>query len=681
MSETEELREFAVNLQQDVIARADAAEEGALRTTAFTELMIQHLIDASEIDDGTVCDFEGRGMRCSGWYLSEDSDRLDLFLSVPRLDGLASTVPKAEIETAFKRLSAFLAKALDGLYKGMEEALDRYDMCRSIYDARTELSHVRLFVITDGVATVDRIDNENIEGVEVSSQLWDLRRLFRAVSSGANREPIRIEFARLGGEPPRCIVASPPDSGYRCLLTMLPGSALVEMYRLYGPRLLERNVRSFLQLRGKVNQGIRKTIIEEPQMFLAFNNGLSVTASGLTLEDHGDGTATLLSAEDFQIVNGGQTTGSIFRAWRKDKINADLLQVPIKITEILSDGDVDEIAPRISQSANNQNKVNMADFSSNHPFHRRMEELSRSIWAPPAAGMQRQSRWFYERARGQYHDALAQNRTEGERRAWERIHPRNQLVTKTDLAKYEHTWSQLPHIVSRGGQKCYLDFMDVLEKRGTFEPEETWFKRSIARAILFRQAEKIVSRQKFGGYRANIVTYSLAWLSHHTAKRVDLDAIWGFQKLSDPLAAFIETLSHHAHGHITNPPGGQNVTEWAKKEACWDRFREHSLAIPADIEAELISREKAQHSPSAHVFEEQTSADEAAQVERVAKVPAQTWFDLAAWAKDTQTLQPWQRSLSFSLGKLASSGRRPSRKQAMHGEKIVEEARSLGFRG
>jgi hypothetical protein len=63
------------------------------------------------------------------------------------------------------------------------------------------------------------------------------------------------------------------------------------------------------------------------------------------------------------------------------------------------------------------------------------------------------------------------------------------------------------------------------------------------------------------------------------------------------------------------------------------------------------------------------------------EVPAQTWFDLAAWAKDTQTLQPWQRSLSFSLGRLAGAGKKPTRKQAMHGDKILQEARSLGFRG
>lgn len=680
MTEAEELGQFARDLQQDVFARADAAEDGALRVSAFTELMIEYLVDASEIDDGTACDFEGRGMRCSGWYLSEDGDRLDLFLSLPRLDGEAGTVPKADVDAAFRRLSAFLSRSLDGQHRSMEAALDRYDMCRSIHDARNDLSHVRLFVLTDGVATIDRIENEMIGRIEVSSHLWDLRRLMRARSSGVDREPIEVDFGRMG-KPVRCIVATPPDAGYRCLMTMLPGDVLVEMYRQHGPRLLERNVRSFLQLKGKVNQGIRKTIIDEPEMFLAFNNGLSVTASGVKLVEHGDGTADLLSASDFQIVNGGQTTGSIFRAWRKDSADPARLQVPVKITEILSDGDIDDIAPRISQSANNQNKVNMADFSSNHAFHRRMEELSRSIWAPPAGGLQRQTRWFYERARGQYHDALAQNRTDAERRKWELIHPRNQLITKTDLAKYEHSWSQLPHIVSRGGQKCYLDFMDVLEQRGNFEPDERWFERAVARAILFRQSEKIVSRQKFGGYRANIVTYTIAWLSHHTERRINLDGIWATQELTPALAGFVETLSHHAHDHITSPPGGQNVTEWAKKLACWEGFRDLKIEIPAAVKGELVTRDGARTAEGAHALEEQVSAAEGEQLARVSAVPSQTWFDLAAWAKDTQSLQPWQRSLSFSLGRAAGNGKPPTRKQAVHGEKILTEARSLGFKG
>lgn len=678
--ETDELRVFAENLQQDVFSRADAVEDGAMRAESFANIMFEYLRDAEEIEDGIPCFIEGRGHRCSGYFISEDNERLDLFQVLPRLEGTVVPVPKSEIDQAFKRLRTFLEKALDGLHRSLESALDGYDMARSIWDAREELSSVRLFVLTDGTARIDRIDNEMIGEIEVSSHLWDLQRLHRSSSSGSLREPIEIDFTRINGSPIRCLAATPAGGGYRCLMAMLPGSVIVQMYREHGPRLLERNVRSFLQLRGKVNQSIRKTILEEPEMFLAFNNGLSITASGLKAEDCGDGTVALHSARDLQIVNGGQTTGSIFRASRKDKVDPVELLVPVKITEILSDGDVETIAPRISQSANNQNKVNIADFSSNHPFHIAFEELSRSTWAPPADGLQKQTKWFFERARGQYHDALAQNPTPAQRKAWEAIHPRKQMITKTDLAKFEHSWSQLPHIVSRYAQKCYLDFMDRLDARGGFIPDGQYFREAIARAIMFRQTERIVSRQKFGGHRAEIVTYTLAWLSHHTAMRVDLDAIWAQQAMPDALASFVETIVAHAHEHVTNPPGGQNVTEWCKKEKCWEIFRERQIAVPAAVEAGLLSREKGNIRKKPEALGGALSEKDKETIDAVATVPSETWFGLSAWAKDTNNLQPWQRSLSFSLGKLARASKQPSRKQAEHGEKILAEARRLGFR-
>jgi hypothetical protein len=414
-------------------------------------------------------------------------------------------------------------------------------------------------------------------------------------------------------------------------------------------------------------------------MFLAFNNGLSVTATGLKLKKHGSGIADLQYARDFQIVNGGQTTGSIYRAFLKDKADVSRLWVPVKITEFFDVADVEDIAPQISLSANSQNKVNIADFSANHPFHRKIEELSRTIWAPALQGMQKQTKWFYERARGQYHDALAMQGTLPRRKAFEAAHPRRQVITKTDLAKFEQTWSQLPQLVSRGAQKCYLTFLDDLQQRGAFEPDETYFKHMVARCILFKETERIVSKQKFGGYRANIVAYTLAWLSHRTAKRIDLGAIWASQELSQAIRNFIEPLCHYTQKHITKPPGGQNVTEWCKKDACWEKFKELQVNLPPELQRELLSREKASNS-SSHLAEDNVTAKDRELIELIGQVTAQTWFNLAAWAKDTQSLQPWQRGLAYSLGRLASRNKDVSLKQAVQGEKILEEARRLGFR-
>jgi hypothetical protein len=223
--------------------------------------------------------------------------------------------------------------------------------------------------------------------------------------------------------------------------------------------------------------------------------------------------------------------------------------------------------------------------------------------------------------------------------------------------------------------------MDAVGKRGAFAPDEIYFQRVVARAILFRETERIVSRQKFGGYRANIVTYTLAWLSHHTARRVDLAAIWAAQTVTPVLAAAIENICVAVHRHITAPPDGQDVKEWCKKEACWTQFRDTAITLPGALEKELITRERADLERTGPALEEIRTEEELQVEQAVIAIPADTWFQIAAWAKDTQSLLPWQRGLAFSLGRLAKSEKAPSRKQASQGVRILDEARGLGFRG
>jgi hypothetical protein len=252
-------------------------------------------------------------------------------------------------------------------------------------------------------------------------------------------------------------------------------------------------------------------------------------------------------------------------------------------------------------------------------------------------------------------------------------------MAKTDVAKYENTWDQLPHIVSRGAQKSFVEFMQRLEQRGRFEPDGDYFRSLVAKAILFKDAERLVSDQAFGGYRANIVTYTLALISHHTAQRIDLDRVWDRQAINEPLVRAIVELSHEVHAVLTDPPGAANVTEYAKREACWQRMRELTVTLPDELVAELL--------PVARPVRSVTSAgiaglqpEEQRAVDTVSAAGAEAWFALSRWAKQTENLQPWERSLAFSLGKVVRQGRTPSRKQAVQGERILEEARRLGFR-
>ncbi len=432
-------------------------------------------------------------------------------------------------------------------------------------------------------------------------------------------------------------------------------------------------MRSFLQVRGKINKGIQQTIAEEPNRFLAYNNGISATAREVDVEQGAQGQLRLRTATDFQIVNGGQTTASLFHAWKKEQRDISHLVVQVKLTVAKDQDRLGEFVPLISLYANSQNKVNSADFSANGPFHQQLQALSRTMWAPPVGGMERGTRWYYERARGSYLDDKSRTGTPTQVRQWEREHSLVQKFTKTDLAKFENTWDELPHYVSRGAEKNFAEWTQRREESGWPIVDEQYFHELVAKAILFRRTEQIVSAQGVPGYRANIVTYSLAWLNAASQRRLPLERIWSAQGLPARIAKAIDTVGNVARQHIMQPPGGMNITEWCKREQCWVRFGKVEISLPSGWDEELVEKAYERRIDPA------VAAEGQAAIGRIREIPAQVWFNMSKWAKERGHLSPWQRSLAFSLGKLASQGRAPSAKQAIQGVKILEAAQLLGF--
>ncbi len=673
---SEELKKLCNELCQEVVARSDTEDYELLREDQFTEIMIEYLVEAGELDDGRICFNKMKGHKVNGYHISDDGDRLDLFITECFLNGELNSLPKSSCINALKRLQTFFQRALGGVYKNLEDASDAFDLAHSIYQSEDMLVRVRLYLFTDGLTKVEELPHVQVGDVEVSFHIWDLNRLFQTVILGRRLDRIVIDFEHLSEQPVQCLIANKTSENYRCIFAVFSAKTLVNLYSKYGPRLLERNVRSFLQARGNINKGIRQTITKEPDMFLAYNNGLSATCSNLEVVKGSENLPFLKRASDFQIVNGGQTTGSLFHAFKKDGADLANIFVPVKITEINGE-DIDLIAPKISQYANSQNKVNMADFSANHPYHIKIQEFSRTIFAPPKAGGQKQTHWYYERARGQYLDEKGRG-TVSQRNAFEALNPNRQKFTKTDLGKYENSWAQLPHLVSKGAQKNFLEFMQRLDKRGKYEPDEAYFKKLIARAILFKETDRIVARELGGAYKAQTVTYAIAWLSYRSEQRLDLDGIWSRQELGPILSDCLESICQAVQPKLVQPPGIANVTEWCKKEACWDVVKPLSISLSDQFESVLIP--ETQHAPRGIADIDEPNDDEVKIIELVSKISSETWFSLSKWAKETQNLLPWQRSLAYSLGRVAESGRRPSRKQAAKGIEMLEKANNLGFK-
>jgi hypothetical protein len=536
-------------------------------------------------------------MRVDGYWFN-DEGALDLFVADFDCRSDLVSLTKTEAEAAFKRAVNFFEASLNKeLYRELEITSPEYGLARQIADRKEGIRQVNFLLLSER-ALSDRIqalpDNE-VGSVSSSYHIWDISRLQRQRSSRGRKEPLDLNFQEMFGTGISCLPAHLGSEAYKSYLVVMPASILSGLYEKFGARLLEQNVRCFLQARGNVNKGIRATILNEPHMFFAYNNGITATAQDVVTEMSEDGLQ-IMRIKDLQIVNGGQTTASLFHTRRKDKASLDGIFVQMKLA-VIDSQESETVVPRISEYANTQNKVNAADFFSNHPFHIRIEEFSRRIWAPAQQGGQRETKWFYERARGQYADAQVKL-TPAEQRRFKAENPKYQMFTKTDLAKFENVWDDHPKWVNLGAQKNFARYAGRIGQEWAKSSEgfnEFYYRRAIARALIFKATEKLVSVQPWynGGYRANIVAYAIAALSEickRQGKYLDIQKVWNSQGLSQSLIDALAVATRAVNNDIVNPPAGiSNISEWCKKDMCWTRIQERISEIKSGLPAEFLS--------------------------------------------------------------------------------------------
>ena len=660
---------------------ADAVAPIGFRENAFTAVVLEALEDLGQLQDAELCYLNrqfGRAIgKCNAWSVDEDTGQLNIVTTIFTGEEPPGNVNATVLTTAAGRAARVVLAARAAQHEGMEPASPAFDMMLRFHELQASVRRLRVVVITDGIAAKPRPPDFGPAKLEVTLDVWDIQRLYRAESSGLLYEPIEIDFRSRLGAPLPCL--SMPDNGadYTSYLAILPAGLLHDLYHEFGSRILELNVRSFLQARGKVNRGIRDTLKNEPKRFLAYNNGISATAESVELVPTASGHG-IRAITGLQVVNGGQTVASIHRAKDRDGQDLSGVSVQAKVT-IVRPENIEDLVPKISRFANTQNRVNESDFSANHPFHVRIQQLSESVWAPGE-----RQRWFYERARGQYQVARArEGRTPAQRRRFDQMAPASRRFDKVLLGKYANSWAQLPHIVSRGAQKNFVHFMDRIAKQhpGVWEPGEDYYRDLIARALIFKKAERCARQHKFPSYRANVVTYTVALLSFRTAGRVDLSRIWAAQDCSAAVATTLYEWMPLVYDEIVESAGERNVTEWCKTEDCWRHMQTLNVSVSDALEEELS---EGQPLPTVgdrrHRRGVGLNAEDRENIARVMQVRTEEWLHLIRWGSRSQELRSWQTGIATTLAGYAATSwtRVPSKKQAKQATEILRVAEEHG---
>lgn len=560
-----------------------AQSQGLLKSEAFFKIYTDAAVDSGDIEDAQYCPVlhEGRpSYRIDGYYLNAEQGELGLLICDFRPASQLQNVNAAECESLFVKVLRFFQNALSAEFvSSLEDSSPAFQAAWLIHSARPQIKRVRVVVLTSGRLSVRKALTTTTTdgGIRFTCSVLDFQRYHGIESSRRGVDPVEIDLTESPLAPLPCLVASSDDGRYASYLVVVPGKILAEIYGLYGARLLESNVRSFLQAKTKVNKGIQATIKNEPQNFFAYNNGLTATASEITIK-HSEGLPFITNVRDLQIVNGGQTTASILYARDKERRDLEDVFVQMKLS-VVSESATEELVPNISRFANSQNKISDADFFSSHPFHLQMERMSRRLSAPVRDGATSASKWFYERARGQFKDAQAYL-SPANKKKFEIEFPKDQMIDKTDLAKYELSFQQSPHLVSQGSQKCFLAFADVVQT--LWDPDATefgdgYYRDAMARASIFRWTDRMIGDadwyQSDRGYKAQTVTYTIALLAHLLEKQgrsLDHRKIWNKQEPTAGLKLYLGSLAPQVAAFLRRTPDSiRNVGEYCKRPVCW----------------------------------------------------------------------------------------------------------------
>lgn len=654
--EQAQLLQFYTDFRQRIIATAEAGEQGGFLEELFTGIVLdEYLSITGDTENARECrdvkeNAAGQKMhKINGYALSEGAENLDLFITIYKGYNEPQRISRDEVTTAFNQCRRFLNNAFKGYWQDMDESAAAYDFAKEICHNRNALVRANLFLLTDGECTVEPPQSDRLDKTDLllTYRIIDIRYLTR-IEQG-EPEPIEIDFVQRTGKSLPCLSIPTESDQYETYLAAVPGDILANIYEEYGARLLEMNVRSFLQFTVGTNKGIRQTILKEPDMFLAYNNGIAATAESVELTADGQ---TIKSLTGLQIVNGGQTTASIFYTQRKDKADVSRIFVQMKLSVIKTQADIGTIVNNISRYANTQNKVSESDLSANSPFHIELEKLSRTIWTPAQPGQSGQTHWFFEQARAQYKNALAREFSPANRKKFELQNPRKQLFVKEDLAKYVNVWNELPWHVVRGNQKNYGVFMNTLKAKDQ-KPTSVFFEDAIAKAILFRTAEEVYGRQPkaIGDLRYVTVPYTLAWLSKTLNGQLDLLKIWKQQRVSEAMRSLLYALMISIEKSIKASATGALYGEWAKKEDCWKQLKTKSFAVDLNsIKADLIDPanppiRKSMTNEDAEKIQQQNNAT------WLCNIPAIIWDQINEWGRLMNQLTFHQQQIANDIAR------------------------------
>ncbi len=571
-----------------------------------------------------------------GYSISQSGETVCLFYTIyePLTNNEPYAVPADKYNLAINRLQGYYLAAVQGRCNEMEPSSEDYKICKYIYENEDDITNVRLFVLTNGTIKSNlKTPKKRLADQKLLSFIsWDINRLYTNLHSASDHVSVDIDLLDdpdYNFKIPFIEMKSEVEQ-YETYIAMLPGEFLYNLYENHNTDLLQSNVRFFKGKKG-CNKGIFETLKSKPHRFLAYNDGLTATASAVLADFNEDKqTGQLKFIENFQILNGGQTTASIYYA-KKENDALDLSKVYVQMKLIVLQDNIEEFHPLITRYSNTQSNITPSDYSTNTPFNHKLQELSRSIIAPDILQSGNVVHWYYERVSGQYDQDVNRLKTKAEKDKFKSENPSDKKFDKKDLGRIYTAWHQQPDVSILGPQKCYPAF---IKQHEDVVPDNIFFEDFVAMVILFRYMEKKNPVfLEFHQLKAQMTVYTLAMLYHVTNGNISLYKIWQNQGLSDNLKSFINELAKQLYEKLSaDKPDTITFRDFCKSAKTWEAAKKYTFSL--DI-ASIVDDFKSRNEDAARKEAGKSITEK--ERKEVEKYGAQFWDGLSRLGTDLYT--------------------------------------------
>lgn len=528
-------------------------------------------IESISPDQIEVCEeeFPSLDSNLDAYYYDEDSAVHNLYVGIYN-DSINDEVKlsKNEIEKHYSKIINFLKNTIKGDFGVYDESSLTYEISSNIHGLikQTEIV-VNVLTNYNLDSNLKKDSVEQIEGIDVSFRTYDfidLQNKFIKIGDDVSKLDCKNEF---NSNLPAIKITS--NNNFDVYLFSMKGVWLAKLYKEDSVRLLEANVRSYLKRTAKVNKGILETVKENPEEFVSFNNGISAVSTGIKV-DHDDDINTICEIseiENFQIVNGGQTTATLYECL-KDGLNKNLddVRVPVKMTVIKNIGNVENFISNISTYSNTQTAIKKSDPPSNLPYYIQIKKLSQNCLSEENGN---NYICYFERTNGEYETEYRRN---GSSKRFTSTNPKNKKFDKIDLARAINCWEQLPYVTCQGKEKCFSLFNDTI-KNQIIEPDEQYFKNIYSIVIMYRRLDKIAKDLDLT-VKSNVTAHTLSYISYIYDKELDLKEIWELKDLPSYLVKLAYKIMPQVHNVIIKAPKDcPEPRMWARKERCWEAIK------------------------------------------------------------------------------------------------------------